>query len=333
MRVVFMGTPAYAIPVLEVLLAGDYQVVGAYTQLDKPRGRGRAEEPPPVKGFALEHGIEVFQSGSLRRPEVQRELACLSPDVIVVAAYGRILPPEVLSIPPFGCVNVHPSLLPRYRGPSPVATAILEGEAYTGTTIMFMDEGMDTGPTLTSKAVLIDVNATTESLTPRLFRLGAELLTEVLPLWLEGRVTPEPQDHSRATFTAKLKKNDGEARWEISAEDLERRLRAFTPWPGLFTFWNGKILKIVSAVPLSCPTHRSWSVAKGDIPSDASDVSGPEGEPGLVVPVKQPGIAVGVVTGRGTLGLKSLQMEGRRPVSSEEFLHGYRDFLGSRIPS
>ena len=312
-----MGTPGYVIPVLEALLTLDYQVVGAYTQPDMPSGRGRNYEPPPVKRFALEHGIEVFQPLSLRRTEGQRDLASLNPGLIVVAAYGKILPPEVLNVPPHGCVNVHPSLLPRYRGPSPVATAILEGETYTGTSIMLMDEGMDTGPILSSRPVPIDSGvATTESLTPILFQLGAQLLKEVLPLWVNGGVTPQPQDHSMATVTKKLDKRDGEASWELSAEELERRLRAFTPWPCLFTHWKGNLLKILSAVPLLCPTR----------------MSGEKG-PGLVVPLKEPGVALGVVTGRGVLGLRTLQMEGKRPISSEEFFRGYGDFPGQRLPS
>ena len=252
MRIVFMGTPAYVLPVLEALLSPDFQVAGVYTQPDRPAGRGRISEPPPVKSFALEHGIRVFQPVSLRRSGVQGELASLSPDVIVVAAYGKILPPEVLNIPPYGCVNVHPSLLPKYRGPSPVATAILEGEAHTGTTIMLLNEGMDTGPILACRQVPIESGvATTESLTPLLLDVGAALLVEVLPRWLNGEITLQPQDDSRATITKKLEKSDGEVKWELSAEEIERRLRAFTPWPGLFTHWQGKLLKILSATPLA----------------------------------------------------------------------------------
>ena len=313
MRVVFMGTPAYVLPVLEALLSPGFQVVGIYTQPDRPSGRGRVAEPPPVKSFALEHGIKVFQPASLRRSEVQRELASLSPDVIVVAAYGKILPSEVLNIPLYGCVNVHPSLLPQYRGPSPVATAILEGEVHTGTTIMLLDEGMDTGPILAARQVPIEPEtATTESLTHLLLGIGADLLSEVLPRWLKSEVTPQPQDDSRATITRKLEKSDGEVNWELSAEEIERRLRAFTPWPGLFTYWQGKLLKILSVRPLA---------------------EGIPGEPGLVVTLDGPEVAVGVVTGKGVLGLKNLQMEGRRAVSSEEFVRGYGNFPASVLPS
>ena len=321
MRVVFMGTPAYAISVLEALLSASCRIVGVYTQPDKPRGRGRAQEAPPVKTFALAQGIDVFQPVALRQDDIQRELAALNPDVVVVAAYGKILPAEVLKIPRHGCINVHPSLLPRYRGPSPVASAILEGEGRTGTTIMLMDEGTDTGPVLTSRSVPIDPgDVTSGSLTPLLFQLGGELLNDVLSPWIQGEVKAKPQDHSQATLTKKLEKRDGEARWETSAQELERRLRAFTPWPGLFTYWKGKLLKILSAAPL-------LSLSSG------SGALGLESEPGLVVPLQEPDIAAGVMTGKGILGLKRLQLEGRRPVSSQEFILGYGDFAASKLPS
>ncbi len=308
-----MGTSSYAVAPLEALLSLDAQVVGVYTQPDKPSGRGLLTQPSPVKSFALEHGLEVYQPKSLRRPDVQREFASLAPDVVLLAAYGKLLPPEVLRIPPHGCVNVHPSLLPRHRGPSPVATAVLDGEAKTGTSLFLMDEGMDTGPILSSRAFPVEPGATTGSLTPLLFQLGAHLLTEVLPLWLKGEIVPQPQDHERATVTKKLDRVDGEADWGLTAEELERRVRAFTPWPNLYTQWGGMVVKLLSAVT-------------------AHDVAG-ESEHGLVVPLGDQEEAVGIVTGSGVLGLRQLQMEGKRPVSSEEFIRGYRDFVGSRLPS
>ena len=325
-----MGSPSYCVPVLKALLSLPCQLVGAYTQTGKPSGRGRRYEPSPVKGFALERGLEVFQPLSLRHPAAQRELASLRPDVIVVAAYGKLLPREVLEIPPHGCVNVHPSLLPKYRGPSPVATAILEGEVYTGTTLILLDEGMDTGPILSSRVLRIEAGiATSESLTPLLFQLGGELVKETLPLWVKGRVTPQPQDHSRASVTRKLEKSDGEARWELTAEELERRLRSCTPWPGLFTYWSGKLLKILSAVP----TQLGDSIREPSLGAGASDMFAQTREPGVVVSLKEPGVALGVVTGQGVLGLRTLQLEGRRPVSSEEFLRGYGQFPGSKLPN
>ena len=320
MRSIFMGTPHYVIPVLEGLLSLGGQVVGVYLPPDKPRGRGQATVSSSVKSFAIEHGIEVFQPISLRQAYVQEELSSLRPDVIVVAAYGKLLPPEVLSIPQHGCVNIHPSLLPKYRGPSPVATAILEGEMRTGVTVMLMDEGMDTGPVLASRPVEIAVDATTESLTPLLFELGAGLLQETLPLWVSGEINPQPQDDSLSTVTKRLEKADGEIGWETPAEDLERRLRAFTPWPGLFTHWNGRSLKIISARALFYAESGGATILGGN-------------RPGEVVPLQQAGEAVGVVTGQGVLGIETLQLEGKRPASSEEFLRGYRDFMGSVLPS
>ena len=330
-----MGTPPYAIPVLEALLSLEHTLVGAYTQPDSLGGRGRVWMPPPVKSFALEHGIPVFQPPSLRLEDVQRDLAALLPDLVVVAAYGKILPPQVLNIPPHGCVNVHPSLLPRNRGPSPVASAILDGEEFTGTTIILMDEGMDTGPILSSRAVPIRSGIdTTETLTPVLFQLGGDLLKEGLPLWLNGTVIPRVQDHGEATTTKKLEKGDGEATWDIPAEALERRLRAYTPWPGLFTYWKGRLIKILSAAgPLPYVEGPRQAIVEEAIPRSARDELAQQGEHGLVVPLDEPGSAVGVVTAQGVLALRTLQMEGRRPTSSGEFVRGYRDFVGSRLPS
>ena len=325
MRVVFMGSPSYAIPVLEAVMSLDHQVAGVYTQPDKPAGRGRAPEATPLKAYALERGLAVLQPPSLRRPEAQEALAALEPQVVVVAAYGKFLPPAVLEMPAHGCLNVHPSLLPRHRGPSPVATAILDGDAVTGTTIILLDPGMDSGPILTSREVPVDARATTESLTPVLFQAGAQLLTEVLPLWLEGRLSPVEQAHSQATVTRLLERSDGEADWQLPAVDLERRLRAFTPWPGLFTRWRGKVLKVLGASLLQGPGE---GYPPGPVP-------GPLHRPvaGKVVALGEPKASLGVATGEGVLGLKTLQLEGRRAVSALEFLRGYPDFPGSRLPS
>ena len=314
MKTVFMGSPPSSIPVLEALVALGAEVTGVYTQPDRPSGRGRATRPPALKVFALERGMEVFQPVTLRREAVQRELASLEPDLIVVAAYGKILPREVLSAPGYGCINVHPSLLPRHRGPSPVATAILEGDAVTGTSIMILDEGMDTGAILSAREVPMGPSDTTESLTPRLFQLGGEMLAELLPAWMEGRLSPRPQDDSRATITRKLEKGDGEARWELPAVELHRRLRAYTPWPGLFTHWRGRLLKVLGAMPEGC-------YGTGD-----------PGKPGEVL-VLDGGKGLGIATGSGVLRLESLQLEGRRPSTAAEFVRGYGDFPGSRLPS
>ncbi len=225
MRLLFMGTPSYVVPVLQTLAAcRDVQIVAAYTQPDRPRGRGRPMETPPVKGFAIDHGLPVYQPSTLRSERVQEELAGLRPDVIVIAAYGKLLPPPVLSTPSHGCLNLHPSLLPRYRGPSPVATAILDGEEVTGVTLLILDEEMDTGPIISQREYPLSGREIAEPLTATLFRLGAELLLECLAPWVAGRLTARPQDHARATITRKLERGDGDAGWQLPAVALERRL-------------------------------------------------------------------------------------------------------------
>ena len=314
MRIVFMGSPGYSIPVLEALLAARAEVAGVYCQPDKPAGRGRAPRAPALKTFAQERGIDVYQPMSLRQEAVRREIESLEPQVTVVAAYGKILPRHVLDIPEYGCVNIHPSLLPRHRGPSPVSTAVLQGDRVTGCTVMLMDEGMDSGPILASREVPIGPGDTTSSLTQALFRLGGELLVEVLPLWTGGKIAPLPQDDSRATSTRKLEKADGEARWDLSAEELHRMVRAYTPWPGLFTRWRGKLLKVLEAAAL-----------------EAAGIEG-AGEPGEVLATDAVG-GLGVVAGRGVLRLERLQLEGKRPATVAEFMRGYPDFDGARLPS
>ena len=314
-----MGTPQCVIPVLDALVSMELDVAAVYTQPDKPAGRGRPSQPPPVKLYAQELGSRVVQPSSLKSAEAQTDLGSVGPDLIVVAAYGRILPAEVLKIPKYGCLNVHPSLLPKYRGPSPVVTALLNGDAYTGTTIMLLDEGMDSGPILSSRDVSIEAGAsTTESLTPLLFQVGAELLKETIPGWVNGDIEPKPQDHSKATYTKKLERVDGQVDWEMSAQNLERRLRAFTPWPGLFTHWQGRILKLIAVTPIE---------------AGHGDTTGPRDPVGVVVPLDENDSCVGIVTGRGVLALNTAQIEGKRPVSSEEFVRGYPAFVGSKIPS
>ena len=316
-RIVFMGTPDYVVPVLECLTTiPNAEVVGVYTPPDRPRGRGRPTEMPPIKEFALSRGLKVWQPASLRREQEQRELQELKPDVVVVAAYGKLLPTSVLSTPHSGCLNLHPSLLPRYRGPSPVATAILDGQETTGVSLMLLDEGMDTGPILSQRRLQLSGEETAQSLTPALFRLGAELLLECLEPWLEGKITPANQDGSFATVTRKLERTDGQADWNQAAADLERRRRAFTPWPGLFTLWEGKMLKLLEVAAL---------------PNEAPETSGTAAEAGRVVLLDTRDFPVGVVTAEGILGLKNIQLEGRRPQEADGFLRGYPGFLGARL--
>ena len=314
MRIVFMGSPNYVVGVPDAILTLDHEVVGVYTQPDKLAGRGRSSVPTPVKSFAQSRGLQVFQPASLRTIEAQQELALLEPDLVVVAAYGKLLPQEVLELPPHGCLNIHPSLLPRFRGPSPVASAILDEEEPTGASIMLLDEGMDTGPVLAARELWgWTGSATAQQLTEKLFEVGADMMAEVLPGWFEGAIVPCAQDHARATLTRKLEKADGAADWTLSARDLEKRCRAFTPWPGLYTTWGGKILKVLSAQVVD----RVMGTGQLD------------GRPGRVV--SEPEFGIGVSTGDGVLALLSLQVEGKRAVSAGEFLRGYPEFLGSTL--
>ena len=308
-RVVFMGTPEFSVPALEQLVQGEYDVAAVYTQPDKPEGRGRVLAPSPVKRVALQHRLDILQPATLRDPAEVEQLAALRPDVVVVAAFGQILPQRILDVPNFGCLNIHPSLLPSHRGASPIPAAILAGDEDTGVTIMLMDAGMDTGPTISQFVVGIEPEDTTASLTVRLAQAGARLLEETLPLWLDGGLTPQPQDESRATYTTTVTKKDGAIDWELSANELWRRVRAFNPWPGCYTRWQGRLLRIHEAVPL----HKEGDAA-----------------PGLVVALEfgQPP-EVGVVTSDGVLGLLNVQLEGKRAMSALEFLHGQRDFAGA----
>ena len=313
MRIVFMGTPEFSVPPLEYLIKSEYQVVGVYTQPDKPTGRGRTLEQLPVKRVALQHGLELFQPVKLRNPDEVARLAALKPDLILVAAFGQILPQSVLDIPKFGCLNIHPSLLPEYRGATPIPAAILAGDKETGVTIMLMDAGMDTGPIISQIIVGIEPDDTTESLTTRLAQAGVRLLGEALPLWFEGSLKPQPQDGSKATYTKPVTKDDGAIDWQMSAVEISRRIRAFHPWPGCYTWWQGKLLKVLEAVAL----HKEGSLTPGKVVDLAS------GQPAVV----------GVETGDGILGLLRIQLEGKRALTASEFLLGQRAFVGSTLGS
>ena len=309
MRVVFMGTPEFALPTLQGLWDRGYEIPGVFTRPDKPAGRGQKPTPSPVKELASRLGLPVYQPATLRRPAVAELIRKLKPDVVVVAAYGLILPKEVLGIPPHGCLNVHPSLLPRWRGPSPIAFAILAGDEHTGVTVMLMDEGMDTGPIVArSDPVPIGPDDTTGTLTPKLAQVGAGLLLDTLPRWVAGEIVPEPQDDSKATYSRLLTKEDGAIDWGRPAEEIWRMVRAFDPWPGTFTRWQGKLLKVLAARPEPGGSHQPV---------------------GTVIRVDS---GAAVQTGRGLLRLERVQLEGRRPVGIAEFLRGYPHFIGSRLP-
>jgi methionyl-tRNA formyltransferase len=304
-RLVFMGTPEFAVPSLHALTqAPDYAVVGVVTQPDRPAGRGRQLIESAVKQTAHRAGIPVIQPEKLREPAALEQLRQWQPEVIVVAAFGQILRPAVLDLPPHGCVNVHGSLLPRHRGAAPIAAALLAGEAETGITIMRMDAGLDTGPMLSHRAEPIRADDTTATLAERLAHVGAALLVETLPAYLAGALAPQAQDNALATYAPQLKKEDGHLDFTQTAQTLERRLRAMTPWPGAFALWNDQMLKIIRA---------------------EAQPGGP-GEPGRVSASAQGPVAQ---CGAGQLLLRDVQPPGKRPMPAADFARGARAFIGA----
>jgi len=309
-RVVFMGTPAFAVPVLEAL-ADHHDVVGVISQPDRPAGRGGAKATPlpsPAKAAALARGLPVYQPPKLHTPEAAEQIARWGPDVVVVAAFGQILRPAVLALPPHGCLNVHASLLPCYRGAAPIPAAILAGEPVSGVTLMVMDEGLDTGPILAQEEWPLAPDETTASLTGSLARLGARLVVETLPYWLAGVIRPQPQDESQAIWSRPLTKEDGLLDWSRPAAQLDRQVRACDPWPGTYTWLGSERLRILRACP-----RPEWSG---------------EELPGQVVVA---GAGVGVVTGQGLLELLEVQLAGKKALSAELFARGRRGLIGSRL--
>jgi len=312
LRLIYMGTPQFAVPTLEALiehrapgslLPEGYEIVTVITRPDKPVGRGKEIVYSPVKQAALAHNIPVWQPGSFKKPENAEALAAFAADLYIVAAFGQILPQNVLDQPRYGSLNIHASLLPKYRGVSPISEAILQGERETGVTIMLMDAGIDTGPMLLQKSIPIEDDDTTGSLTTKLAELGAQALLETLPGWIAGTITPRPQGESPTPYTHMLRKEDGAINWHAPAEVLWRQVHAYSPWPGAYTSWRGKMLKIVAAHP---------------------DMSSSDARPGTVLVRKAQGqqqLAVG--TGQGLLVIERLQLEGKKALSADEFLRGY----------
>lgn len=308
-KTVFMGTPDIAVPSLQALLAHpDFEVTGVVTQPDRKAGRGRKLKPSPVKEVALAAGVKtILQPPRLREASAFAALAALKPELIVVAAYGQILRPEVLALPRYGCINLHASLLPRWRGASPITAAILAGDPQTGVTIMQMDAGMDTGPILTQRAEAIRPEDDTASLSQRLGRLGADLLLETLPCYLEGKIRPKSQPETGVTLCRLIKKEQARIDWTGPAVEIERMVRAYRPWPGAFTTWQGKTLKIGAA-----------SVAEG------------EAEPGRVIAW---GKKAAVGTGSGLLVIEKAQLPGKKMLDIRDFLRGRPDFIGAKLES
>jgi len=300
-----MGTPDFAVPSLRALLQSHHRVVGVVTQPDRPRGRGRSLSPPPVKTVAQAAGVPVLQPERMKDPALHQALRDLSPEVIVVAAFGRILPPPVLEIPPHGCLNVHASLLPKYRGAAPVNWAIIRGETVTGITIMRMDEGLDTGDILLQESLPIGPEETAGELSERLAHLGAALLLEALVKLEAGALTPTPQSHSEATYAPLLAKEDTWLDWRLPAPELVRWVRGLAPRPGAHAWLQGEPLRILRA----------------------EAVPGEGGRPGEVVALEKE--AIRVATGQGHLRLLEVHPPGKRPMPVSHYLQGHRIPVGS----
>ena len=319
LRIIYMGTPQFAVPALEALIQGaapgkilpeGFEIATVITRPDKPVGRGKEIIYSPVKQTALAHGIPVWQPGSFKRPENIEALAVYHADLYIVSAFGQILPQAVLDQPRYGTLNIHASLLPKYRGVSPISEAILQGDTETGVTIILIDAGIDTGPILLQHSIPIAEDETTGSLTEKLAELGAQALLETLPLWVAGKITPQPQDEQSASHTHMLRKEDGNISWERPAAVIARMVRAYTPWPSAYTSWHGKLLKIVSA-------HAS---------SLQPDV---QIKPGTISLHKEAGHDVlAVVTATGFLLIDHLQLESKKAMSAEEFVRGYPQIVG-----
>ena len=308
MKIVFMGTPDFAVGALEALVEAGHEIVAVVTQPDKPKGRGKEMQQTPVKACAIKHNIEVFQPVKIKTPEAVEILKGYAADLFVVAAFGQILSKEILEMPKFGCVNIHASLLPKYRGAAPIQWAILDGEKETGVTIMQMNEGLDTGDMLTKVVIPIEDTDTGESLFNKLAKAGAELLVDTIPQLEAGTVIPQKQDEAFSTYAKMIKKEMGLIDWKKEATELERLVRSMNSWPSAYTHFNKKTLKIWEA-----------AVERGNR----------ETEPGTVVEVTKSSIKV--QTGKDWLVLKQVQLEGKKRMDVAAFLLGYSVKTGDML--
>lgn len=304
LKIIFAGTPAFAAVALEKLIQSSHQVIAVYTQPDKPSGRGLKVTASAVKEVALKNNIPVYQPVSLKLESEQHQLASLNADVMVVAAYGMLLPSAVLRIPRLGCINIHPSLLPRWRGAAPIQRTIFAGDKNTGVTIMQMDEGLDTGPMLLQKTYSLDADETSQTLHDKLALIGADALVETLNLLAENKLTPEQQDNSLTTYANKISKEEALIDWMQPAVEIENEVRAFNPWPIAYTTWQGQNLRIWKAKAL--PQDREIS-------------------PRTITHASREGIDV--ATGAGVLRLLQLQLPGGKVLSVADFFNAKRNEL------
>lgn len=302
MRIVFMGTPAFAVPSLEALLKSEDKIVGVVTQPDKPKGRGQTMTASPIKQVAEKAGVPILQPLKMKDPAFLNALRAWQPDFITVTAFGRILPQVILDLPSKGCVNVHASLLPKYRGAGPIQWAVINGERETGITTMLMDAGMDTGAMLLQERVAIEPEETAGSLSEKLAKVGGPLLVETLRRLKEGTLTPQPQDHTQATMAPMLRKEDGQIDWTAPAHDIANRIRGLSPWPGAFTYFGDE----------------RWTILKAHALADSSQ----EAEPGTAVAVTKD--AIHIATGRGLLAVTELQPANSRRMTIQQYVAGHR---------
>lgn len=301
MRIIYMGTPEFSVPALESLVTAGHEVVAVVTQPDKPKGRGKEVQITAVKEKALELKIPVYQPVKARDPEFVKILSDLEPDVIVVAAFGQLLPKSILDMPKFGCVNIHASLLPKYRGASPIQYAVMNGEKESGITTMMMAEALDTGDILDQETIKLDEKETGGSLHDKLGRLGGELIVKTLIKLEEGTAVKTPQDDSKSCYVGMIKKSMGDIDWSMEAVDIERLIRGLNPWPSAYTCWNGKTIKI-------------WE-------ADVTDEEY-QGECGQVVESGKEQLII--KTGKGGLAIKQLQIQGKKRMDIGSFLRGYQ---------
>ena len=304
-----MGTPDFSVGALKALAENGYEIAGVVTQPDKPRGRGKASSMTPVKEAALELGLTVYQPSRVREQSFMDTVRALNPDVIVVSAFGQIIPKALLELPRYGCVNIHASLLPKYRGAAPIQWAVMDGEPISGVTIMQMDEGLDTGDMLAKTEVPLEPDETGGSLFDKLSRAGAELLIRTLPALEQGTLTPEKQPlESPTAYARMIRKEDGRIDWNLEAEAIERRIRGLNPWPSAYTELTGKILKIWRAEVL---------------PKESGQT------PGTVTEAGKGGFCV--QTGKGVLRLLEVQLEGKKRMDAQAFLRGFHAAPGMKL--
>lgn len=312
LKLIFMGSPEYTLPILKELLISKHSVLATFTEPDKLIKRNKIVLENPIKEYCKKLNIPVFQFSKQNNEKVFEKVSNIQPDGIIIASYGLILPKKVLEIPPLGCINIHPSMLPKYRGPSPIPSAILNGDYNSGVTLMKLDTGMDTGPIIAQEKFLIHPSHNTSDLTKILFTLGGKLLAKILPDFACGNIQATPQNEEKATATIKIKKTDGLINWSNTSGYIKKQIKAFTPWPGTYTFWQGKRIII----------HNGNEYQKNvDVKST----------PGTIYQL--PNKSIGVVTSTNFLELKKLQLEGKKVLSIEEFLIGYPNLINSYFES